>query len=423
MPPLVLNANIYDFGADAGAWRAPGTEPRDNLSAPFWRQVARLAEDGGLDGIFLADMPGPSANPAIRPNRMVEPLATLALVLAETDTLGAIATLSTSAHEPIELAERLLEMNALSRGRFGWNVVTGVPALALPDFGLDALPERDDRYGRAEDFVRLFQACAAAVANGQALRHDGPHFQAHIDAPALRSRGPAAVAVRRHTTLIVQAGGSAQGRLLAARTAEAVFSAEMVFDVARRNRLELHALAREQGRPPPLVLPGIHLVLGNTAEEAERRFERVHSRGPRDYLLRRFASLLDVDPTRLDLDAPAAAEIARVAGSQEHGSAGFRRAVTAHAQAHGLTVRQLMRHYAGFGHQFFVGTPEQLADGMAQWHSGGAADGFNLLFDANPTGLREFVEHAMPVLRKRGLVASGPHALPFAQRLQALRLA
>lgn len=231
----------------------------------------------------------------------------------------------------------------------------------------------------------------------------------------------AAQAVRRHTPLIVQAGGSAQGRLLAARTAEAVFSAEMVFDVARRNRLELHALARQHGRPPPLVLPGIHLVVGSTTEEAERRFEAVHSRGPRDYLLRRFASLLDVDPYRLELDAPASAEIARVAGSAEHGSAGFRRSITAYGDAHGLTVRQLMRHYAGFGHQFFVGTPEQLADILAHWQAGGAADGFNLLFDANPAGLREFVEHAMPVLRRCGLAAPGPHALPFAQRLRALR--
>ncbi|MDQ8035752.1 MAG: LLM class flavin-dependent oxidoreductase [Bordetella sp.] len=414
MTALVLNANIYDFGADAGAWRAPGTHPLDNLGAAFWRHVARLADDGGLDGIFLADMPGLSANPAIRPNRMVEPLATLAVVLAETRTLGVIATLSTSAHEPLELAERLFEYHAMSGGRFGWNVVTGVPQLSLPDFGLDRQPERDTRYARAEAFVQAVLAAGDAAAEGRAFHHEQPYFP-------FGSAQPAAPRVRwPGRPLIVQAGGSDQGRQLAARSADAVFSAESVLEVARANRLALRRMAAELGRRPPLVLPGIHLVVGSTAEEAERRFDQVHSRGPRDYVLRRLAGLLDVDPYRLDLDAPAAAEIARVAGSVEHGSAGFRRAITGFAAAHALTVRQLLRHYAGFGHQFFVGTPEQLADVMAQWQAGEAADGFNLLFDANPTGLREFVEQVMPVLRRRGLAAAHAPTTPFARRLQEM---
>lgn len=420
MTGFVLNANIYDFGADAGAWRAPGTGALDNLGAAFWRDVARTAEDGGLDGIFLADMPGLSANPAIRPNRMVEPLAALGVVLAETRRLGVIATVSTSSNDPIELAERLLDYNLLSQGRFGWNVVTGVPQLSLRDFQLDKAPEREDRYARASEFLDVYNAYLDAVRAGKDLHHAGPLFNVDLGRAALRTGDTAARFAREISPLIVQAGGSEQGRRLAAGSADAVFSAETVFEAARRNRAELHAMARELGRRPPVVLPGVHLVIGSTQAEAEARFQRVHGLGPEGYVLRRFASLLDIDADRLDLSAPAAA-LEQLAGSSERGSVGFRKSITAYGVAHGLTVQQLVRHFSGFGHQFFVGTPEQFADVVAQWQRGGAADGFNLLFDANPLGLKEFVAHAIPALRQRGLVAQEPADIPFAQRIKELQ--
>ncbi|KAF1044558.1 LLM class flavin-dependent oxidoreductase [Xylophilus sp.] len=419
MTGFVLNANIYDFGADAGAWRAPGTHALDNLTESFWRGVARTAEDGGLDGIFLADSPGLSANPAIRPGRMVEPLSTLAVVLSETTRLGVIATVSTSANDPVELAERLLEYNLLSRGRFGWNVVTGVPQLSLQDFNLSEAPERADRYARATEFLDVYQAYVAAVRTGQGLSYEGALFNYALDAGAIRSGGRVASFAREITPLIVQAGGSEQGRRLAAGSADAVFAAETVFEVARRNRLELHSMAREAGRPAPVVLPGVHLVIGSTDEEAEARFQLVNQLGPKDYVLRRFASLLDVDPARLDLEAPAS-NLEQIAGSTERGSAGFRKSITVYGVANSLTIGQLVRHFSGFGHQFFVGTPERFADVVEQWYRGGAADGFNLLFDANPIGLREFVDHVVPVLRRRGLVSAEPSHVPFARRLKEI---
>lgn len=421
MSSFILNANIYDFGTDAGAWRAPGTGPRDNLSEAFWRTVARTAEDGGLDGIFLADGPGLSSNPAIRPNRMVEPLATLAVVLAETSRLGVIATVSTGSNDPVELASRLLDYNLLSQGRFGWNVVTGLPELSAQDFKVPKTPERADRYARATEFLQVYAGYLDAVREGKDFNHSGERFQYSLKRDELPTQGAAARFSTKVRPLIVQAGGSEQGRRLAAQSADAVFSAETVFEVARKNRLELHAMARESGRRPPVVLPGVHLVIGSTEAEAEARFQRVHQRGPKDYVLQRFSILLDIPADRLDPQAPASA-LEQLAGSTERGSAGFRKSITAYGVANGLTIGQLIRHFSGFGHQFFVGTPEQFADVAERWWRGGAADGFNLLFDANPIGLREFVDHAMPVLRQRGIVPPEPVATPlaFAQRLQEL---
>jgi len=53
-----------------------------------------------------------------------------------------------------------------------------------------------------------------------------------------------------------------------------------------------------------------------------------------------------------------------------------------------------------------VGTPEQIADDITHWFNAGAADGFNLMPDALPGGLQDFVDGVVPILRRRGLFRS-----------------
>jgi len=69
-----------------------------------------------------------------------------------------------------------------------------------------------------------------------------------------------------------------------------------------------------------------------------------------------------------------------------------------------LTVRQLIgRLGGGRGHRTFAGTPEQVADAIEDWFIQGAADGFNIMPAVLPSGLELFVEHVVPILRKRDL--------------------
>lgn len=402
---LILGANVYDYGTDAGAWRAPGEDPHRVLDAEFWRDAGRTAELAGIDAIFLADTPGLASNPAIRPSRMLEPISTLATVAAETERLGIISTVSTSTNDPVELARRLLTVGAFSGARFGWNVVTGVTGPAVTDFGYERGPSSDERYARAEEFIDAYLAFLAAVRDDTDYVHSGPLFAASIARtelgvdPAIRALLPDIA------PLIVQAGGSPRGRQLAAASAEAVFAAETVRETAAANADDLRRRAAALGRRAPVILPGIHLVVGSTEEEAERRFRLVHERSPEGYVLKRFAAMFGIDDTRLDLDAPAEDEIARLATDPSASPIGFRKAIAAYGAAGNLSVRALLRYFAGFGHQLFVGSPERLADIMTEWLDTGASDGFNLLFDTNPWGLREFAEHVTPVLRARGLLA------------------
>jgi hypothetical protein len=70
-------------------------------------------------------------------------------------------------------------------------------------------------------------------------------------------------------------------------------------------------------------------------------------------------------------------------------------------------VRQLLaRLGGGRGHRTFTGTPEQIAATMEDWFQSGAADGFNVMAPVLPDGLELFVEHVVPLLRRRGLYRS-----------------
>ena len=51
--------------------------------------------------------------------------------------------------------------------------------------------------------------------------------------------------------------------------------------------------------------------------------------------------------------------------------------------------------------------PEQLADGLHEWFTNGAADGFNVMPPALPGDLTTFAEQVLPILRRRGLIGDG----------------
>ena len=57
----------------------------------------------------------------------------------------------------------------------------------------------------------------------------------------------------------------------------------------------------------------------------------------------------------------------------------------------------------GRGHRVVAGTPEQIADQIELWFTEGAADGFNVMPPLLPSGLADFVDHVVPLLRARGL--------------------
>ena len=102
----------------------------------------------------------------------------------------------------------------------------------------------------------------------------------------------------------------------------------------------------------------------------------------------------------LKLDAPLPLDLIKTNGNFR-ASEGFRDAVVRLAVEEKLTVREILYRNGG-GHVQVVGTPEQVADLIETWHREGAVDGFNLMIDVLPDGLRDFVAEVVPLLQRRG---------------------
>jgi alkanesulfonate monooxygenase SsuD/methylene tetrahydromethanopterin reductase-like flavin-dependent oxidoreductase (luciferase family) len=203
--------------------------------------------------------------------------------------------------------------------------------------------------------------------------------------------------------MLVQAGSSEQGRELAARYAEAVFSIAQDLDVAKAYYADVKARAARYGRNPTRIniLPGLFVITAATEVEARRRRQELDELAGEATTLARFAGRLGLDPDDLDLDKPMPEHLLPKINSYM-GTRGFVEATLSLARNKSLTVRDMIARGAG-AHRLVVGAPEQIADTIEQWVKEGAADGFNIMCDVFPSGLTAFVDNVVPELQKRGL--------------------
>jgi alkanesulfonate monooxygenase SsuD/methylene tetrahydromethanopterin reductase-like flavin-dependent oxidoreductase (luciferase family) len=140
-------------------------------------------------------------------------------------------------------------------------------------------------------------------------------------------------------------------------------------------------------------------VIGSTEAEAKQREQELWDLLPFEYGLRRLAGTLGVPADSLDLDKPLPPLSLPVDGIQT-----FFKGAVATAQRGNLTVRQLVRAQGGgTGHRIVVGTPEQIADGIAAWFATGFVDGFNVMPDVIASGFDAFAEQVVPLLRRKGI--------------------
>ena len=410
---LHLNVNILHSGFVPSAWRLAESDPAAFVDVQHYVNVARIAESAKFDAVFLADNAAIVDQIHFRPITALEPTVVLASLAAATTHIGLIGTASTSYNEPYNIARRFATLDHVSGGRAGWNVVTTADLPSARNFGLDAVPDHAERYARADEFTGVVKALWNSWADDafvgdkaggrfvdankvQPLAHRGAFFRVHGPLNLPRS-------AQGHPVL-VQAGASSDGRELAARHAEAVFSAAQSFDeaLAYAHGLKARAQALGRGAEAIRVLPGLTTILGATEAQARARRDQLVDLIPWDYSLTRLAGILGIPVDRLQLDARLPDDLPLP--NNGNGNHTFFTVTLALARKQGLTVRALIRELAGGGgHRVLVGTPEQIADEIEHWFRHGAADGFNLMPDALPGGLQDFVDGVVPILPRRGI--------------------
>ena len=156
---LILNAFVEMCSGhqSPGLWRHP-----DDTSAQFndvqhWIDLAKLLESAKFHGIFIADVLGgydvykgpKNLAPAIASGAqwpVNEPLVVIPAMAAATKNLGFGVTVATTYEQPYHLARRLSTIDHLTKGRVGWNIVTGYLDSAARNLGHTEQPEHDERY-------------------------------------------------------------------------------------------------------------------------------------------------------------------------------------------------------------------------------------------------------------------------------------
>ncbi|MFE4757667.1 LLM class flavin-dependent oxidoreductase [Streptomyces mirabilis] len=411
---LHLNAFLMNTGHHEASWRLPESDPYAHVELAHYVELARIAERGTFDSLFLADGPQLWSNLAQRPAGALEPLTLLTALATATEHIGLIATASTSYNSPYNLARKFASLDIISGGRAGWNIVTTAGAEAARNFGLDAEPAHAERYARAAEFLdvslKLWDSWeddaivadkAAGVWGDDAKihppRHQGTYFS--IEGALNVPRSP------QGYPLLVQAGSSEDGKTFAARYAEAVFTAQQTLADAQAFYADLKSRTVAAGRDPEhiKVLPGIVPVLGSTEAEARANEQVLEDHIVYTHGVARLEHLLQLDTGTLELDAQLPSDLPPedvIEGAKSRYTL-----VVELARRERLTVRQLIgRLGGGRGHLTFAGTPEQVADAIEEWFTRGAADGFNIMPAVLPSGLGLFVDHVVPILRARGLL-------------------
>ena len=411
---LRLGAFMRPVSIHTSAWRYPGGYPDANFNFQHYVRFIQTLERGCFDAFFMADHLAVLNMPmaALKRSATVtsfDPLTLLPALAALTSHIGLIATASTSYNDPYHIARKFASLDHISGGRAGWNVVTSANPHEALNFGREQHLEHAERYKRAREFYEVVTGLWDSWADDAFIRdvEQGVYFdpaRMHVldhKGDDFTVRGPLNVArPPQGWPVIVQAGSSEAGRQLAAETAEMVFSADVVLEVAQAFYADVKGRMAALGRDPEhlKIMPGAFVVVGRSLAEAQERKERLDALVHPDSGISSLSVMLGCDASAFELDGPLP-DI-----PESNASRSGRDKLVSMARERHMSVRQLAQWVGGaFGILEMIGTPAMIADQMQAWLEQRACDGFNVMFPYLPAGLDDFVSEVVPELQRRGI--------------------
>ena len=429
MSGLHLIVSLMTPGHFRHAWRLPHADPLAYVDIDHFSRLARVAEDAGIDAVFLGD--GPALGSAIEeaPGTGLDPLVLLGHVAATTKKIGVVITSSTTYNSPYNLARRFQTLDHVTKGRAAVNVVTTGTSSAAANFGLSEHPDKETRYRRAWEFLdvvtRLWDSWRpgwlvadkesgryADTSKVRAIDHDGEFFS--VAGPLPTAPGP------QGRPVLVQAGGSEGGLKLAGDFADVVFTVAQTQAKAVTFRSDIRQRAAAAGRRPDDVKVSLGVVVLVSATEAEAlaRAERLYATLPIARLTTELLVNLGLPEDAFGPDDPIASSDLPDAIPTGAFSAGFSVSTRAQIVESPRTPRELVISGAGgSGHRLLVGSAEHVADDLESWYRAGTADGFTVMPAETAVDLENFATLVVPILRERGLVRPDHGASTLRERL------
>jgi FMN-dependent oxidoreductase (nitrilotriacetate monooxygenase family) len=425
-----IRFNAFDMACvghiQQGMWTHPRDRSAEYLSLDYWMGLARLLEEGLFDGLFLADVlgiydvHGGNGDAAIRNAvqvPLIDPMLLVPAMAAATRHLGFGVTCNLAWESPALMARRFSTLDHLTKGRIGWNIVTGYLDSAARAMGLDRQMAHDDRYDLADEYMeilyRLWEEswAADAVKRDRAagiyadparvarITHQGRQYR--LDAPHLVEPSP------QRTPVLYQAGASDRGRGFAAQHAECVF----LNGGPKPHVAKLVADLRARAAPRPIrIFVGATLIIGRTRAEAEAKLAEYRQHASIEGALAHASASLGID-------------LARFAPDDELPEAGQSQAIRSNvealrAAAPRATKRALIdRMVLGSRQPPIIGSVEEVAEELIAWMDQADVDGFNLSRTVTPECLEDVVRLLVPALQERGRYKRGYAAGTYREKL------
>jgi len=371
------------------AWAAPDVPKW--ATGRFYVDMARSMERACFDYIMIEDtvmvadayggtMEGSLKNAVFAPKQDPVPLAVL--LAANTTRLGVVATMSTSFYPPYLLARLCSTVDSISEGRFGWNIVSSAEDRAAQNFGLDGLPEHDERYNVADEYFdvvnRLWDSWEPdAVVMDRETHTYADYTKVHtvdFDGKYFKSRGPLnTIPSPQHKPTFVQAGASPRGRAFAARAADSIIAIGNGVASMKAYRDDIRARMSAIGRDADhcKVLFVVSPIVAPTEAEARAAAQRIVDHP--SYIEQSLAGLssnTEIDFKQFDLDEPLPEGLTT---NGERGSLEW--FMRGDGSPGPKTLRQLVMQRAARGLEL-VGTPQQVAARMGEVMEEIGGDGF-----------------------------------------------
>jgi FMN-dependent oxidoreductase (nitrilotriacetate monooxygenase family) len=417
-----IRLNAFDMNCvghqSPGLWAHPRDRSWQYKDLDYWTGLARTLERGLFDGIFIADVIGyydvyqGSAENAIRHAAQIpvnDPIQLVSAMALVTEHLGFGVTASTGFEHPYTFARRLATADHLSKGRFGWNIVTSYLESGARNTGTAGLPRHDDRYEVANEYLDvIYKLLEGSWEDGAVLRdrgrrvftdpakvHEIRHYGKHFTVPGYHMSEPSP----QRTPLLYQAGASGPGRAFAAKHAECIFVAAPTKTVLRDYVADIRRRAAAEGRDPRSVYTYNlqTVILGETDAAAREKFEEY-----RQYFTFDGAMVFMSGWTGIDFSRYAPGDLVRKVDTNAVVSL-----VAALAEGDPdkrWTIEELAA-WGGIGGvgPVLVGSPATVADMLQEWVEDTDVDGFNLAYAVTPETFEDVVDLLVPELQRRGV--------------------
>lgn len=415
-----IKLNAFDMNCvghiQQGLWTHPRDQSTRYLDLNYWTDYAKRLEAGLFDGIFFADVVGvydvlgSSPDAAVKGAVQVpvnDPMMLISAMASVTEHLGFGVTSNLTYESPYLFSRRMSTLDHLTKGRIGWNIVTGYLDSAARAAGLSGQTAHDDRYDLADEYMALVYQlwegsweAGAVLADRQRgvyadaskvhlVKHKGPQYQ--VQAMHLAEPSP------QRTPLLYQAGSSARGSRFAATHAECVFLNGQSMSGVKSIVESIRSQAASHGRLASdiQVWMGATVITAATDSQAQEKFEEYKRYASSEGALVHAAASMGIDFSKYDIDEPIEMGKSQAIVSNVE-------AMTRAAGPQWTRRKLLSQMILGSRQAPWVGSAETIANQMIEWSLQADIDGFNLSRTVVPECFDDFIELVVPRLQERG---------------------